>query len=671
MKVLIVDDKKDNRYFLETLLKGNGYEISSAENGRQALELLDNDTYDLVISDILMPVMDGFELCRRIKENEKLNRIPFIFYTATYTEKRDIELGMSLGASKFLIKPQEPDVILKIIKDTISDAQSEKIETGKVNMDNNNEIFKLYNERLVIKLEKKMLELEKEVQSRQKIENEVRMLAHAIQSISECVSVTNMDGNILFVNDSFIKIYGYSKDDLIGKSVDIIQSANNPQELLETINKQTLNGGWKGEFIHKKKDGAEIPVSLSTSLMRDENNQKMAIISVSSDISDRRELEEQFRQTQKMEAIGRLAGGVAHDFNNLLTVINGYSELILRNMKGDDPIYRQLVEIDKAGQRAASLTRQLLAFSRKQVLQPVVLDIKNIMTNLDKMLHRLLSENIELTTLFDPELGYIKADPGQIEQVILNLVINARDAMPLGGKLTIEIRNIIFEELFYWEDQKIEPGTYLMLSISDTGEGMDQKTVAQIFEPFFTTKKEEGTGLGLSTVYGIVKQSGGFINVYSEISEGSVFKIYFPCVKEPAADLSKKIRNSDSLSGSETILVAEDEEYVRNLACEVLRIHGYTVLDAANGGSALLKCEKHKDTIHLLISDVVMPEMSGIELVERLLSIHHEMKVLYMSGYTDDAVIRHGILEEKVQFLQKPFTPISLLEKVRKILDAK
>jgi len=671
VKVLIVDDKKDNRYFLETLLKGNGYEISSAENGRQALELLDNDTYDLVISDILMPVMDGFELCRRIKENEKLNRIPFIFYTATYTEKRDIELGMSLGASKFLIKPQEPDVILKIIKDTISDAQSEKIETGKVNMDNNNEIFKLYNERLVIKLEKKMFDLEKEIKSRKKIEKEVRMLAHAIQSISECVSVTDMDGNILFVNDSFIKIYGYSKDDLIGKSVDIIQSANNPQELLETINKQTLNGGWKGEFIHKKKDGAEIPVSLSTSLMRDENNQKMAIISVSSDISDRRELEEQFRQTQKMEAIGRLAGGVAHDFNNLLTVINGYSELILRNMKGDDPIYRQLVEIDKAGQRAASLTRQLLAFSRKQVLQPVVLDIKNIMTNLDKMLHRLLSENIELTTLFDPELGYIKADPGQIEQVILNLVINARDAMPLGGKLTIEIRNIIFEELFYWEDQKIEPGTYLMLSISDTGEGMDQKTVAQIFEPFFTTKKEEGTGLGLSTVYGIVKQSGGFINVYSEISEGSVFKIYFPCVKEPAADLSKKIRNSDSLSGSETILVAEDEEYVRNLACEVLRIHGYTVLDAANGGSALLKCEKHKDTIHLLISDVVMPEMSGIELVERLLSIHHEMKVLYMSGYTDDAVIRHGILEEKVQFLQKPFTPISLLEKVRKILDAK
>jgi PAS domain S-box-containing protein len=478
-----------------------------------------------------------------------------------------------------------------------------------------------------------------------------------------------MEGNILFINDSFMKIYGYTKEELIGKSIKLIRSTNNPKKLLDDIHTQTLSGGWKGELIQKKKDGMDIPVSLSTSLIHDENNETIAVIGVSSDISDRRELEEQFRQTQKMEAIGRLAGGVSHDFNNLLTVINGYSELILRNTKGDDPIYRQLVEISKAGQRASSLTRQLLAFSRKQVLQPVVLDIKSLMTNLDRMLHRLISENIELTTLFDPDLGHINADPGQIEQVILNLVINARDSMPYGGKLTIELRNIIFEELFYWEDQKVEPGMYLMLSISDTGEGMDQKTQAQIFEPFFTTKKEEGTGLGLSTVYGIVKQSGGFINVYSELKKGSVFKVYFPCVKAPAADISKKIRNSDSLAGTETILVVEDEDHVRNLACEILRIHGYNVLEASNGGSALLKCEKYKEPIHLILSDVVMPEMSGIELVDRLILIHSEMKVLYMSGYTDDAVIRHGVLEEKVQFLQKPFTPISLLEKVRMILD--
>ncbi len=671
MKVLIVDDKSENRYFLESLLKGSGYEVSSAGNGKQALEMLNMSEHDLVISDILMPVMDGFELCRRIKEDEKFNKIPFIFYTATYTEKKDEEFGLSLGASKFLIKPQEPEVFLKIVKDTVDDVQSGKIKSDKKHLDNEEEVFKLYNERLVSKLEKKMLELEEEIKSRQKIEKEIQMLAHAIKSISECVNVTDMNGNILFINESFIKIYGYTQDELIGKSIKLIRSSNNPKDLLENIHKQTLSGGWKGELIQKKKDGSDVPVSLSTSLIRNESNETIAIISVSSDISDRRELEEQFRQTQKMEAVGRLAGGVAHDFNNLLTVINGYSELILRNMKSDDPIYKQLVEIDKAGQRAASLTRQLLAFSRKQVLQPVVLDIKHIMTNLDRMLHRLISENIELTTLFDPDLGYIKADPGQIEQVILNLVINARDAMPLGGKLTIEIRNIIFEELFYWEDQKVDPGSYLMLSISDTGEGMDPKTKGQIFEPFFTTKKEEGTGLGLSTVYGIVKQSGGFINVYSELKEGSVFKIYFPCVKAPAADVSKKIRNSDSLAGTETILVAEDEHYVRNLACEVLRIHGYTVLDAANGGSALLKCEKYKEPIHLILSDVVMPEMSGIELVERLTSIHKEMKVLYMSGYTDDAVIRHGVLEEKVQFLQKPFTPISLLEKVRKILDEK
>ena len=672
MKILIVDDSNKNLYFLESLFKGSGYEVETAVNGQQALEKLNSAAFDLIISDILMPVMDGFELCRRVKTDERLKNIPFVFYTATYTDKKDKELALSLGASKFVIKPQEPEVFLKIISDILKEAEKGKLKPEPVRLEDEKKIFKLYNERLIKKLEQKMLDLEREKKAREKIEQEARLLAHAVKSISESIFITDMLGKIIFVNESFLNTYGYSKDEVMNQPITLIYSGNNSKELFEEIFTRTKKGGWKGELYQKKKDGADFPVLLSTSLIHDDNNEEFAMIFVSTDISEIRDLEEQFRQAQKMEAIGRLAGGVAHDFNNLLTVITGYSELLLMRLKKDDPIYQQLNQIKLAGRRAESLTRQLLAFSRKQVLQPVVLDIKRIIEDMNKMLHRLISENIELHTNLDPNLCHIKADPSQIEQIILNILINARDAMPFGGKITIEAKNIVFKQHFYWEDVEIKAGKYLMLVISDTGTGMDAETKKRIFEPFFTTKKEgKGTGLGLSTVYGIVKQSGGFINVYSEKGLGSAFKLYFPCVKEPVVPIKSKTGSSKSLRGSETILVAEDEDNLRNLVCEILRTHGYNVLEAANGGSALLKCEKYKEPIHLLLSDVVMPEMSGAELVERLLPIHPEMKVIYMSGYTDDAVIRHGILEEKVQFLQKPFSPNSLLKKVRSILDSK
>ena len=671
MNILIVDDLAENLYFLESLLKGSGFSVETAVNGKAALEKLEKTDVGLIISDILMPVMDGFELCRLVKKDEKLKEIPFVFYTSTYTEKKDEEFALELGASKFLLKPQEPDKFIKIIKDIIEDTKTGRLKSEPAHINDDETVFKLYNERLINKLEKKMLDLEEEKRVRFKIEKEVTMLAHALKSIGECVSVTDMDDKILFVNDAFTKTYGFSKDELIGRSITIISSKNNPKELLDTVRSQTRSGGWKGEFLQKNKQGNDFPVALTTSIIRDEQGKAAAIVGVSSDITERRELEEQIRQAQKMEAIGRLAGGVAHDFNNILTVINGYSELLLMGLKKDDPMYNNLKEIESAGHKAGSLTRQLLAFSRKQVLQPIVLDINNVINDLNKMLQRLISENIELKTILEPNIGRIKADPGQIEQVIFNLVINARDAMPLGGKLTIESKNIMYKDPYLWEDLMIEPGSYMMLAISDTGTGMDKETKSRIFEPFFTTKKEsEGTGLGLSTVYGIVKQSGGSINVYSEPGIGTTFKMYFPCVAEEAVEIPKKPSSAVSLRGTETILVAEDEDNLRDLACMIFRTHGYHVIEAANGGSALLKCEKYKDPIHLILTDVVMPEMSGRELVERLLLIHDEMKVLYMSGYTDDAIIQHGILEEKVQFLQKPFTPMSLLEKVRTILDS-
>src|ERR1051326_293806 len=362
-----------------------------------------------------------------------------------------------------------------------------------------------------------------------------------------------------------------------------------------------------------------------------------------------RKSEEQFRQSQKLEAVGLLAGGIAHDFNNLLTAINGYSELALMKLKQEDPLHRNLEEIKKSGERAANLTRQLLAFSRKQMLQPRVLDLNSVVVDIEKMLRRLIGEDINLRTSFDPALGSTKADPGQIEQVVMNLAVNARDAMPAGGKLTIETANIYLDERYAREHVGVTPGRYVMLAVTDTGTGMDAETQARIFEPFFTTKGEgKGTGLGLSTVYGIVKQSGGNVWVYSEVGHGTTFKVYLPRVDEDAEEYKRTTETEEILRGTETILLAEDEEVVRTLACEILETYGYRVLEAAGGGAALLICEREKEQIDLLITDVVMPELSGRQLAERLKQLRPDMRVLYMSGYTDNAIVHQGVLDKGV-----------------------
>jgi PAS domain S-box-containing protein len=382
-----------------------------------------------------------------------------------------------------------------------------------------------------------------------------------------------------------------------------------------------------------------------------------------------REKEEQLRQSQKMEAVGQLAGGIAHDFNNLLTAITGYSELTLRRLQPEDPLYRNIEEVKKAGERAASLTRQLLAFSRKQVLQPKVLGLNSIISEVEKMLCRLIGEDIDLRTVLEPQLGRIKADPGQIEQVLLNLAVNARDAMPHGGKLTIETENVYLDEGYAGQHIAVNPGHYVMLAVSDNGTGIDERTRARIFEPFFTTKEAgKGTGLGLSTVYGIVKQSGGNIWVYSEVGRGTSFKVYLPRVDEGAQEYKRSAEPKDALQGTEMILLAEDEDVVRKLTREVLEMCGYKVLEAANGGAALLICERQKEPIHLLITDVIMPEMGGRELSDRLSQLHPEMKVLYMSGYTDNAIVHQGVLNEGANFIQKPFSPDALARKVREVL---
>lgn len=391
---------------------------------------------------------------------------------------------------------------------------------------------------------------------------------------------------------------------------------------------------------------------------------------VRADIGKRASLEEQLRQSQKLEAIGRLAGGIAHDFNNILTAIMGYSALLQAGLGERDPLRLEVEEIKKAVRRASSLIQQLLAFSRRQVLQLKVLDLNAVVMNIQQLLQRLIGEDIELVILPAPALRHVKADPGQIEQVLMNLALNARDAMPKGGKLTIETANVTVDEAFA-RRHLISPGPYAMLSVTDTGLGMDADIQAHIFEPFFTTKEPgKGTGLGLATVYGIVKQSGGNVFVYSEPGRGATCKIYLPRVDEPLTALEAAKPIIEPVSGTETILLVEDEESVRELVSKVLQRNGYTILEARHGEEAVDLCTKFEGDIHLLVTDVVMPRMSGREVAETLQPTRPTMKVLYLSGYTDDEVVRHGVLESMTAFLQKPFTPDALARKVRDVLDA-
>jgi PAS domain S-box-containing protein len=520
-----------------------------------------------------------------------------------------------------------------------------------------------------------------DITERKQAEAEVQRLTMAIEQTGEVIMVTDPEGAIQYVNPAFEAVTGYTRREVLGKNPRLLKSGKQDEAFYRNL-WETIKSGrmWQGRIINKRKDGDLYTEDTTISPVKDRQGRIVSFVAVKRDITEhlriseeKDRLQEELYQSQKMESIGRLAGGVAHDFNNMLNVILGYGDIILQKLHPDDPLRGDVEEMLKAGRRSADLTRQLLAFSRKQILQPKVLDLNEVVANIEKMLRRLIGEDIALELSLSKDLPNVKVDPGKVEQAIVNLAVNARDAMPMGGRLLIETSEIELDEAYAESHHGAVPGKYAVLSVSDTGCGMEKEVVARIFDPFFTTKeKGKGTGLGLATVYGIIKQSGGDIQVFSEPGKGTTFKLYLPATCEraeaPAGEASHEEPPAD---GGARILVVEDEEALRGLLGEILAKFGYEVTLAANGGEALLLVEEQGLQPDLVITDMVMPGLTGSALSGRLRRKHPGLKVLFMSGYTEDTIIHDGALDPGTPFIQKPFTIRGIAEKVREVLREK
>ena len=623
--LLVEDNPGDARLILELLgeVQTQAFDLERVERLDHALTRLSRTGVDVVLLDLGLPDSQGLETFMRARRGAPDE--PIVVISGLDDERLALEAVRS-GAQDYLVKGRiEGHLLARVLRYAVERKRGEEALRAS------------------------------EAHHRTILEN-----------IGDAVFIADPQGRYLDVNPRACELTGYSRDELLQLTVlDTYPAQDRDAATLRIVD---VAGGRAAvtERPLLRKDGAILVVESNARRLSDGR-----LLGAVRDITERKRLEEQLRQAQKMEAVGRLAGGVAHDFNNVLTAIFGYADLLNEELPDGHQARLDLDEIRKAAQRASSLTRQLLAFSRQQVLQPMVLSLNDLVEDIQNMLVRLIGEDVQLRLGLSPSAGNVRADAGQIQQVLMNLVVNARDAMPTGGKLLVETANTELTEQYAEAHQPVAPGAYVMLAVSDTGSGMDAETKARIFEPFFTTKeKGRGTGLGLSTVYGIVKQSGGYVWVYSEPGRGTTFKIYLPRVDAPAEPLAPPPREARTLTGTEIILLAEDDEMLRPLSKGLLERLGYRVLEAENAIRALALADAHAGPIHLLVADVVMPGGSGRELARRLANSRPDTRVLYVSGYTDDAIVHHGMLEPGLNFLQKPFTPAALARKVRDVLDA-
>jgi PAS domain S-box-containing protein len=684
MRALVVDDKEPNLYYLTALLRAHGYEVEPARHGAEALVIARRSPPDIVVSDLLMPVMDGYTLLRHWKCDARLKDVPFVVYTATYTEPDDERLALHLGADAFILKPTEPEIFIARLREVQANASGTAPSAPHLPEGDEEVLLREYSETLVRKLEQKTIQLEetnrsleKDIAARERAEAALRdteeKFRQLVENIDDVLWLSNLEkDHYFYVSPGYEAVWGRSCASLYEAPGSWLEAVH-PEDR-ERV-KESLLGQGVGRYdnVYRivRPDGSTRWIRARAYAVNDATGRAYRVAGISRDITEQRRLEEQFRQAQKMEAVGRLAAGVAHVFNNVLSVILSYTTIALDELPVGERARDDIEEVRRAAERATELTRHLLALSRRQVLQPRVLDMIHVVTGMEKMLRRLLGEDVELSLLTAQRAGKVHADPNQIEQVIMNLAVNARDAMPRGGKLSIEVANVDLDAAYAAGHSAVAPGGYVMLAMTDTGIGMDAATRERIFEPFFTTKERgKGTGLGLATVFGIVQQSGGHIWVYSEVGHGTTFKVYLPRTDRVDGAIEAPPPQASPRRGTETILLVEDDEQLRTMMRTILRRHGYNVLDSQNGGEAYLLCEKYPARIHVLVTDVVMPRMSGRELADRLVAMRPDMRVLFVSGHTEDAIVHHGVLDAGIAFLQKPITPNALLRRVREVLDA-
>jgi PAS domain S-box-containing protein len=630
---MVANNEADYLYLRDLLNRaGDGLiRLDHAGTHREALRLLEQSTYDMLLCEYRPGESTSLRLLRELRRNGHSN-IPVIFLSDHVNESALADLTQSSGQGR---------------------------DTGLEDPSHN-------------RMVRNAIDLYCKERQRQKAEDMLRQLSSAVEQSADLVVITDRAGAMEYVNPAFEAITGYSRSEALGQTLRILQSDQHTPQVYEEM-WQTIRAGnpFRGIVLNRKKNGATFEVETHITPLRDAEGNITHFICNDRDITERRRLEVQLQQAQKMDAIGKLAGGVAHDFNNLLMVISAYAELMLDSLSVEHPLRRNVHEIMTASRRAADLTRQLLAFGRKQMQSLQVLDLNWIVQDINKMLPRLIGEDVQLEFIPGKDLGKLRADPSQIEQILMNLAVNARDAMPHGGKLTIETASVRLDEAYVQRHSIVPAGDYVLLAVTDSGQGIAPEHLPHIFEPFYSTKEEgKGTGLGLATVYGIVKQNGGFIWVYSEPEIGTTFKVYLPRVhQDNSPERPSPTIAEESRPGCETLLLVEDEAAVRRSEREFFAKNGYTVLEASNGEEALLVARDYPGPIDLMVTDVVMPHMGGAKLAEQLAAERPRMKVLFVSGYAESTVLRHGKIDVTTRFLQKPFSLKALARKIREVLE--
>ncbi|MHB8844461.1 MAG: hybrid sensor histidine kinase/response regulator [Nitrospirota bacterium] len=680
IRILIADDSADNRYMLETLLKGNGYEVVTAENGAEALKLARAHPPGLIITDILMPVMDGFALCREWKADERLKRVPFVFYTATYTGPKDEEFALSLGAERFIIKPKRPDEMIALLHEVLDDARTGRLGPREHAQTQDAEYLRGYSETLFRKLEKKMKDLElanqaltAEIAERKRIESELvyrnSLLVTQQDASIDGIMVADGAGTIVSFNKRFVELWGIPNEIVASRSDEramqiALDKVAEPDRFLDKV---------KFLYEHRDETSRDL-IELKDHRIFDrysapvigEQGRYYGRVWYFRDITEQKKLEKQLQQAQKMEAVGTLAGGIAHDFNNILSAIMGYASLLQKKLEKANEAVSYLDHIVAATKRGAGLTRSLLAFSRKQEIELQPVNINEVVRGFQKMVSRLIGADIEFSVACSDEALVVESDAGHLEHVLMNLITNARDAMPRGGQLMISTSRLSVPA----DQTELQRGTYAVIAVTDTGTGIDKETQERIFEPFFTTKEAgKGTGLGLAMAYGIIRSHRGCIRVYSEPGKGTTFKIYLPLTGRALPEAPEE---DEALlpTGTETVLLVEDDLNVRLVTADILREFGYTVLEAVDGEDAVRVFQRNAGAVQLVLCDLIMPKKNGKEAMDEIRKQRPDVKMVFTSGYTADIIAQKGLIEEETHFLSKPVSTISLIKKVREVLDS-